>query len=311
MTTRTPLPARFARQSFTTREALSAGVTPGRLRALDLEAPTSGARVARGAPLDERARAILRTRPDAFLCGASAGWWLGLPLPWRLRGALEIGVPAPGRSPRRRGILGRSLTLRPDEVIVVNGARVTTPSRTFCDLARQLTVPELVAVVDRLTTPVVVDTYPDHRLRARLAAAHALRDPTSESPKESELRAILALAGLPPTRPQAVISDGRRFVARVDLLFERQGEVLEYQGDHHRTDLAQWRRDRTREADLEALGYHVTEVTQADLRTPRALVTRVAATSLAAAGTADRISRRGSRVDVRIRRSWPPSTRNS
>lgn len=276
MTSRTPLPPQFATRSFTTREALAAGMSPGRLRALDLDAPTSGARVTRGAPLDERARAILRTRPDAFLCGASAAWLFGLPLPWRLREALEIGVPAPGRSPRRRGIVGRSLTLRPGEVTVFRGARVTTPSRTFCDLARRLTVPELVAVADRLAAPVAVDQHPDHRLRAKLGAANELRDPSSESPKESELRAILALGGLPHVRPQAVIHDGRRFVARVDLLFEEQGEILEYQGDHHRTDVSQWRRDRTREAELEALGFHVTEVTHADLRAPRALVTRVA-----------------------------------
>ncbi|HZW42285.1 MAG TPA: hypothetical protein VFE99_08270, partial [Agromyces sp.] len=65
-------------------------------------------------------------------------------------------------------------------------------------------------------------------------------------------------------------------IARVDLLFQKYGEVVEYQGDHHRTDVVQWRRDRTRESELESHGLHVTEVTAADLARPRALVERVA-----------------------------------
>lgn len=54
--------------------------------------------------------------------------------------------------------------------------------------------------------------------------------------------------------------------------------MLEYQGDHHRTDQRQWRRDRTREAEIEALGFHVTEITQADLDDPSGLIRRLEAT---------------------------------
>jgi hypothetical protein len=104
-----------------------------------------------------------------------------------------------------------------------------------------------------------------------------LLDAAAESPKESELRTLVVLADLPRPAVNATIrSPDGRFIARVDLLFEEYGEVLEYQGDHHRTDVAQWRRDRTRESELESLGLHVTEVTAADLRQPRALVERVA-----------------------------------
>ncbi|WP_430646985.1 hypothetical protein [Agromyces sp. GXS1127] len=160
---------------------------------------------------------------------------------------------------------------------------MTSAARTFCDLARDLSVPELVAVADRLATPhpelaEAVAAFPDHRLRAKLIEAARLRDIASESPKESELRALVRLAGLPAPRCQVVVTDDSgRFVARVDLAFERYAEVLEYQGDHHRTDVHQWRRDRTREAALESLGFHVTEITQADLDQPRQLVERVAA----------------------------------
>ncbi|WP_401000163.1 hypothetical protein [Agromyces sp. GXQ0307] len=272
-----------------------------RLRASDLVAPTSGVRIAADAEELAQHRAVLRVlRPDAFLCGRSAAQHLRLPIPPRLRGIVEVGVPDTSRAPRRRGVLGRALRVAPDDVID-DGVRVTSTVRTFCDLARDLSVPELVAVADALAAPHpdladAITAYPDHRLRAKLIEAARLRDIASESPKESELRALVCLAGLPvPTCQKVVTDDSGRFVARVDLAFERYGELLEYQGDHHRTDVRQWRRDRTREAILEALGFHVTEITQADLVQPRQLVERIAAN----------LRRRGWAGTVRLSRWFP------
>lgn len=82
---------------------------------------------------------------------------------------------------------------------------------------------------------------------------------------------------MPSLIAQREIFDERgRFVARVDLAFEEYRLVVEYQGDHHRTDQAQWRRDVQRRAELEALGYRVLEVTALDLSDPRALAERIA-----------------------------------
>ncbi len=284
MTARRPLPPHLAGRPFATRAALDAGVSAGRIRAADLDAPTSGARAPRGGDAGHRRRALLLAlRDDAFLCGASAAAEYELPLPWRLNPIMEVGVPWPARAPRRAGIVARSLRIQPHELVRLDGARTTSPERTFCDLAARLTVPELVAVADALPPSLdlatAVEQYPDGRMRLKLSAALALRDTRRESPKESELLALVCLAGLPAHEPQAVIADDSgRFVARVDALFAEYGEVLEYQGDHHRSELRQWRRDRTREAELEALGFHVTEVTQADLLRPRELIARLAAT---------------------------------
>ncbi|MGX5695490.1 hypothetical protein ACWKWP_04760 [Agromyces soli] len=282
MTARAPLPRTLAGVPFATRVALENEVSPKRLRAHDLAAPTSGARMPRGAEDSARRRAVLLAlREDAFLCGASAAQEHRLPLPWRLRHVVEVGVPWPARAARRSGILARTLRLGEDDVLTRGGIRVTTPERTFCDLATRLTVPELVAVADVLPSAdrlaVTVAAYPDHRQRSKLDAALALRDPRRESPKESEMIALVLLAGLPAPVPQAVILEGRHFVARVDAFFAEFGEVLEYQGDHHRSDLGQWRRDRTREAELESLGLHVTEVTQGDLDDARRFIARLAA----------------------------------
>ncbi|WP_160423840.1 hypothetical protein [Agromyces seonyuensis] len=157
---------------------------------------------------------------------------------------------------------------------------MTSAGRTWCDLAQVLTVPELVAVADRVPEEQLVEAlarHPGRRHRRKLLVALGLRDPASESPPESVLRALVVLAGLPAPRVNVDIHDrAGDFVARVDQLFDEYGEILEYQGDHHRTDQQQWRRDRTREAELESLGFHVTEVTSADLARPRELVERIA-----------------------------------
>ncbi len=59
-----------------------AGVRPGRLRASDLVAPTSGVRVRAALHYEERCRAVLLALPPhAFLCGAAAAELHGIPLP--------------------------------------------------------------------------------------------------------------------------------------------------------------------------------------------------------------------------------------
>jgi hypothetical protein len=87
---------------------------------------------------------------------------------------------------------------------------------------------------------------------------------------------IVVRHGFPAPRPNVSIYDeSGRFVARVDLLFEQYREVLEYQGDQHRTDMRQWRRDISRRAEIESLDYHVTEVGADDLTHVRAFVRRL------------------------------------
>ena len=286
-----PLPAPFVDRPFTVAAARSAGVDADRLRRRDLASPFSGVRVPSGAlPAAKLAAvALLACGPTAFLCGGSAAAWHGMPLPPRLarRTAVEVAVPAPGRAIRRRGIIGRVLDVTPAEVVTSrDSVRVTSPPRTWCDLAVQLTVPELVAAGDRLLRSGRVslgelrsaaDARRDRRGMVAIRSALPLLDPRSLSPKESELRALVVLAGFPvPGVNVDIHAPTGEFVAMVDLFFEAFGEILEYQGDHHRTDRRAWRRDRTREAELEALGYHVMEVTDDDLVNPEALLRRIA-----------------------------------
>ncbi|WP_167494190.1 hypothetical protein [Microbacterium hydrothermale] len=225
----------------------------------------------------------------AFVCGASAAVLHGLPLPGpveaRARERPLVGVPAGANRIRRPGIVGRSLLVAFGDLVEVDGIRCTSPLRTWAELAETLSVAQLTAVADRLISrraPLATreDLERTHRRflggrgskRRRLAVDFA--DDGSESPKESELRVLLIMAGLPAPETNVEIYDGSRFVARVDLLYRFARQIIEYDGDHHR-DPDQWSRDQMRRAERESLGYRMTVVTRRDFDDPIALVARI------------------------------------
>ena len=119
--------------------------------------------------------------------------------------------------------------------------------------------------------------YPGRNGLRRARAALPLLRTRSESPRESVLRVIIVLAGLPePECNYNVFDEQGRFLARGDLVYPDYKLLLEYQGDQHRTDRAQWRSDIHRLGRLEDAGWQVLQFTDDDLRDPAALVARVA-----------------------------------
>ncbi|MBM7465584.1 endonuclease domain-containing protein [Microbacterium esteraromaticum] len=96
-----------------------------------------------------------------------------------------------------------------------------------------------------------------------------------ESPKESETRLLLLAAGLPEPWVQYRELDGGRLVARIDLAYPEWKVAIEYEGDGHRADREQWRRDIQRQRELEGRGWIVIRLTQADLGHPGAVVDRI------------------------------------
>jgi hypothetical protein len=101
----------------------------------------------------------------------------------------------------------------------------------------------------------------------RLRAAAALARPRVESPKETETRLLLVDAGLPEPLTNYVITDAEgNFVARVDLAWPRLRACVEYEGEGHRTDRDQFRKDITRRERLEDHGWRVIRITDDDLR---------------------------------------------
>ncbi|TFD54026.1 hypothetical protein E3T55_04905 [Cryobacterium frigoriphilum] len=65
------------------------------------------------------------------------------------------------------------------------------------------------------------------------------------------------------------------FLARGDLVYRDYRSLLEYQGDYHRTDRGQWRRDIRRLGRLEDNDWHMHQFTDDDLAAPVELVSRI------------------------------------
>jgi very-short-patch-repair endonuclease len=63
-----------------------------------------------------------------------------------------------------------------------------------------------------------------------------------------------------------VFAEDGHFIARVDFLWREARVVVEYEGDHHRTDRRQWQSDIQRTRLLESIGWRVIRITSADLR---------------------------------------------
>jgi hypothetical protein len=306
VTARIPLPEGWAGRPFRIGDAVRAGASPSRLDGGDLDrpfwgvrapAPGTGTQAGRQAAFPVRrtdvealcSALLVRMRPDAFFSHVTAALLLGLPVPGRLARLrpLHVGCPAPARAMAARDIVGHSMQIDPDDLIDRGLLRLTGPTRTWLDLAGALRVGELVAVGDYLVHwryPVVsvselahaVEQYPSRiGLKTARAALPLLRT-RSESPRESVLRVIIVLAGLPePECNFEVFDEDGRFLARGDLAYPEYKLLLEYQGDQHRTDRAQWRSDIRRTGRLEDAGWQVLQFTDDDLRDPAALVARI------------------------------------
>ncbi len=292
MAARIPLPDEFGGRAFLVNEARDAGVGRSRLAGSDLDKPFWGIRapVASGGDLEALCAALTRRMPPhAFFTHVTAAQLMRFPLPRRLEATrpLHVGIAEPGRAVDARGIVGHRLRIAPAELAAWGALRHTGPVRTWLDLASGLSLVELVAVGDHIvhrehplaTLHELTDAlgrYPSRRGLVRARVALPLLRIGAESPRESALRVIIVLAGLPEPGCNVNIFDSQgRFLARGDLVYPEFRLVLEYQGDHHRTDRAQWRRDIRRVQSVEDAGWQMLQFTDDDLRNPAELVERI------------------------------------
>ncbi len=298
MSAHTPLPADLCIRPFTYAEARAAGMGGGRLRGADLHVPYHGVRHPSGEELtlqDRCAAFQLRMPQRAFFNSVTAARLLSVPLPLRLeRGPdLHVAVPTPTRALNARGIIGHKVTLIGDDYSWRSGLRVSSPRRTWCDLSTVLSLPELVAAGDfivhwRLPMCTIADLasaisqFRGRRGMPALKTALGLLNNRAESPKESELRVIITLAGLVGFEINfPIMAGGYRY--RGDIAFPREKVLLEYLGDHHRSP-EQWRRDVARATRVRAEGWFIFEFTDADLQNPGELVRCIRAILMQRAG---------------------------
>jgi hypothetical protein len=285
MTTRRPLPPDLLGRPFTASEAKRRGIRPDRLSDPDLDHPFHGVHGAGiGAGVVTLCTAYrLRMRDDAVFMSVTAAQLWDMPLPERLvrDGRLHVGVPLGTPAPRGRGVLGHRLGRDTVPVVQLRGLRVLDEAETWCDLAQVLTADELTVVADSLLAPGRADpaetlatlgsraSAPYRRHRSRLLRALERARPGVRSPRETLLRLLIVDAGLPePEVGMRVYSRDRRYLGEADLGYRQERLLLEYEGDHHRTDKGQFRYDIRRREGFEDAGWSVLRVTADDMDVP-------------------------------------------
>jgi very-short-patch-repair endonuclease len=233
-------------------------------------------------------RALQTKLPQiAYACGPTAALIMGVPLPARLQrsSSVHVAVPPAARTLVGRGIRGHTLESIGDTPRDWNGLRVSSPEQLWCELAPVLSLTELVAAGDYLihwrqplTTvtqlAAAVTGFAGHRGVRKLRMALALLNDRAESPKESELRVIVVLAGITGLEVNLSITTTGGFTYRGDIAFPRQMVLIEYQGDHHR-DPETFRRDMTRASRLEADGWYILNLNANDLHNADELTARI------------------------------------
>jgi hypothetical protein len=182
---------------------------------------------------------------------------------------LVYGNPRPPR-----GVTIRRDSLLDDELQRCGAMAVTTPVRTAFDVGRRFPVEEAVARLDALAhaTAFAVDDvaslatrHPGARGLRRLDSVLPLVDGGAQSPKETWLRLLLIRNGLPPPRTQLpVLTDDGFPLAFLDLGWDEPRVAVEYDGDHHRSDRRQYRKDIHRNELLDRMGWLVVRVVAED-----------------------------------------------
>lgn len=294
---RAPLPEYLNAGSFSLRASDKAGITRTRTLAKDLLAVSRGIRV----PIHSEASgaAALRGYTDvddqSYLALYSAARIWRHPLParhsgdWRIHIARRRGCSFP----RRANVVGHTLTLLPDEVTEFDGVRLTTPARTWLDLAAVLTIEELVAAGDFLVCehgpafPVprdaictlnelrtIAERHPGMRgIRTARAALELIRV-GADSPPESRMRLALINAGLPePVLNHVLWGDHGYPVLWPDAAYLDYRISIQYDGNPH-ADGKQHRRDIARQETTAAYGWLEVRIGQDDLDGERPAVVR-------------------------------------
>ena len=230
-----------------------------------------------------RARAALRLAPSsARISHQTAAELWGAPVPADQHTHLTL--PSARNRLVRRGL--RSHYGGPTGGTVRQGIPVSTPEQTFVELAGTgLGLVDLVVVGDALvaaghttTGKLLAFVGKQGGRGCRLARrAAALVRSGVDSPRETRLRLLLVLAGLPePQINLELRGEDGSWLRRYDLAYPELRLVVEYDGRQHAQDVAQWNADIHRREELERRGWTLITVTAEGLyREPERTLDRV------------------------------------
>lgn len=280
-----PLPEPLRGRSFLLSESDQCGVTRWRTDARDLHTPSRGIRVPWDVEqnLDGCIRPLLEVTPDGVASHGTAALLWGIPLPPWLAGRFDFHLSrdASKNRPVRNGVTGHRTRFMPGEVVVLRGLRVTSPLRTWLDLAAVLDLDSLVAAGDflvcehdRVFGPKRVPLVPlpelQHAVRKSFRrrgivnareAADLIRV-GADSPPETRIRLSLQRAGIPGLVLNHVVKDAHgNHVSWPDLAIPDWKISIEYDGVHHRTQ-RQKEVDDARDVLMKQLGWRQLRITR-------------------------------------------------
>ena len=165
-----------------------------------------------------------------------------------------------------------------DELVVAADHLILDPYQLDpCDIRPYTSIKALVAAVQKF----------HGRGARRAASALDLVRQGAESRPETLLRLLLQRAGLPEPEPnREVRDDAGRWLGRADLVYAAFRTVVEYDGDQHRMNRAQYEKDIIRWEHFIAADWRVVKVRAGGLfATPEATVQRVRSALLAGGWT--------------------------
>lgn len=287
------IPEALRGKAFSVADGLAIGLGEGRMRGPDLEKPFWGVRSSqRDMDVAALASACMTRMPThAFFSHTTAAQLWKIPLPLELERPLplHVSVPTDLRGPTGAGIRGHHLQVDDRDIRMLHGRPVTTLERTVFDLAAILDDESLLAALDNImwhrrrsglratqrSAAASFSRFTGRRGRARLLELMPLATGRSDSPPESAFRLRFLRAGFPAPLPNESIMDAAGWpVATPDLQFRDFRMAFDYEGDGHRTDKSQWRKDLARVPRIQDLGWHHTRISGNDLDNPTELLTR-------------------------------------
>ena len=220
------------------------------------------------------AAVLLTAPPGAVLSHTTAADLWGIAVPLQAAGAtrVHLTVPTDSRAESRRDRSVSRTPLPEADVTRRGGMPVTTPSRTWRDLAAVLPPAALLAVTDQVLGRWCSHSDLERQLAdrprgrgcARARAVLPVSDARAGSPMESVLRWLVLEAGLPAPDLQHVVTDAAGFVGRVDMAWPEQRVLVEFDGDVHR-ERDVFVGDLRRQNRLVAAGWTVLRFSSADV----------------------------------------------
>jgi hypothetical protein len=279
MKTARPLPDDFQDRPFTVVDAARAGVSHKRLRHRSLHRLGKGIRSESPTaelPLRIRVRPFIEVNERCAASHLTAAELLVLPRRQQKGSPDMFHVIRPEGEAHlnRPHVIVHRMKLFDDEVTAVDGIPVTTPERTWLDMAEMLSVDELVAMGDSCVRipraafeerdmPLcsladlqrMIDRHKGKRGLRKAKEAIKLIRVGSDSPQETLLRLAIVRAGLPePELNVPIIGDDGLCHHEPDLSYRKYRIGIEYEGEHHGEDM-QIVRDISRSESYGALGW--------------------------------------------------------